>query len=61
MISFCSSPNTPFKGNRYELLCFYGKFHGEFLEHVTAEPIDEECHRIFFRKPALTAIKELII
>jgi hypothetical protein len=48
-----------FETDAQEFLRFYGKFHGQLLEDLFAETIDDHGDGILSRDPALVAVKEL--
>src|SRR5689334_10613363 len=55
------SSDRPLQTHRQELLCLDGEFHRQFLQHILAEPVDDQVHRILFRQPSLTAIEQLVL
>jgi len=50
-----------FQGDRNQLLGFHGELHWQRLQHVLAEAVDHQGHRIFFANAALAAVEQLII
>src|ERR1700732_4950315 len=56
-----ASADAPFERNRDQFLCFHREFHRQVLQHIAHEAVDDQGRRLFARKPALHAIKQLIL
>mmetsp|Transcript_18145 Transcript_18145/g.28203 ORF Transcript_18145/g.28203 Transcript_18145/m.28203 type:complete len:867 (-) Transcript_18145:2198-4798(-) len=55
------SAHRPFQRNCHKLLCFHGKFHRQRLQHVLAEPVDDQGNRLFLVHPTRAAIEHLVV
>src|SRR6185437_15098086 len=58
---FYRSPNRALKRNFEQLLRFHREFHRQFAEHLLAEPVHDQRHRVFFADAARTAIEHLVV
>src|ERR1700730_12022956 len=56
-----ASADAPFERNRDQFLRFHREFHWQMLQHIAHEAVDDQSRRLFARKPALHAIKQLIL
>src|SRR4029077_2434331 len=48
------STDAAFEADRNQLLCLDSKLHRQLLQHVLDEAVDDQCHRFFLRKSALS-------
>ncbi len=55
------SPNAPFQGNSHQLLSFDGEFHGQFLQHVLDEAVDQQLDRLLLGEASLHGVEQLVI
>src|ERR1051326_6417241 len=55
------SADASFQTYPQQLLRFDGEFHGQFLEHFLAEPVDDHVYRVLRRDPALVAVENLVL
>src|SRR5271168_1490570 len=54
-------PDTAFETDGKQLLRLDREFHRQFLQHLLAEAVDDQRHRIFGAQPALTAVEQLVV
>ena len=52
--------NASFQADTEQFLGFDREFHGQMAKDLFAIPVDDEIDGVFSRKPALSAIEELI-
>src|SRR5436190_8934992 len=55
-----SSSHAPLETDRQQLLRLDGELHGQVLEDVADEAVDQWRHRFFLRKPPLHDVEELV-
>src|SRR5438045_433058 len=62
-IVYCSRSLTDaaFEADGQELLRLDRELHRQLLQHLFAEPVDDQRQRVFVGKPALAAVEQLVL
>src|SRR4051794_21278889 len=56
-----SSAHRSFKAHGKQLLGLDRKLHRQFVQHLLAEPVDDEIDRVLLRQAALAAVEQLVL
>src|SRR3954453_1805780 len=55
------SAHAALQADRDQLLRLHGEFHGELLQHILDETVDDKRHRVFRREAALPAVEKCVL